>query len=609
MPQSNIEVTASETVAENYWPYSERNGMDAESDVELLLSEPQFHLMQAERSRVTAFAQGLFDGDIPGVERCASSRNLEGIYQASVLDSQQKFYLGYLRTEKGSEQAKEFGLATDAPDEVLVAQLNDLDMMRNFEPKKRKLLAANSTKWFKKELSSALEGDPENDKDWHDLPSTVVHYEPQKLIDKLYDIQAYRTFLRNVRRVLPAETNEHVSIANSTLLDVYASRVNSMMADLYPHAVTLAEQIDRMPDNEQRHRLETSLSAAVPIINAARNDEMFAVRLDRIRNGVALENGSFTPFSKDLLALAEQKPTQNTPPAHITPEIIAEMDKTNWQAEDMKVFVEDVLGQWDMLSEYQNTWEEVGEREGYSPDKKWQVVITPQVKSFSVDGRKRIVKVPDVFDRSLTQVAPAGALMVTGHELAHVLQSEFDDALAKQLPLAAVRGRRSNTLREGGGIYEEQRMQGMLGRDRAINFHYLRAAQVKESGGTMLEVARAFYNSKIAGKQLNDKELAKARGAAAGNILRFYRRGSYDTQALDYSEQALLIGAMNAMPAEQQARMVIAGGSFNLHDAAVLHSVDMFAIPEGRMHDPATTVIRTYLERYRHKKPSEVAKS
>lgn len=594
------------TGAEPYWPYSERNGIDAESDVEVLLGQPDFHLTPEERKQVAAFAQGLFDGNVPGVEPCASSRNLEAISEASVIAAQQKFYVGFLRTPDGKERAKQFGISGDAPDEVIVGQLNDIEAMRNFDEKKRKELAAESRKWFQKQLADALTGDPADDKNWQDPAWTVVHYEPQVLIDKLYDLQAFRAFYRDVKRTVAANGSAHVQKAASTLLGIHSARINSMMADLYPHAVSLAKQLDVMPQSPLRDELEQSLVTAVPIINAARQDALFAVRMDRIRNGVAVDKGVFLPFSKELLTLAES--TQSIAPTiepQSKPEIVKEMDATEWQAGDLKVFIEDILAQWDMLSEQQITWDAADKRNGSASDNKWQVITTPKTKSLSVDGNKRTVNVPDSFKRKLSQLSPAGALPVAAHELTHVLQNEFDRKLAKQLPLARIRGRRSVTLREGGGIYQEQQFHAMLGRDRAVNFHYLRAAQAKEAGGTMLAVARAFYNSKIEGQELSEAQKAKARTTSAGSILRFYRHGSYDTQALDYSEQALLLGAMSTMSEEERARMVIAGGTFNLRDAAALHRVDLFKVPEDRMPQPAEDVMRTYLERYRHKKPAQ----
>ncbi|MGH7239632.1 MAG: hypothetical protein ACREHG_06150, partial [Candidatus Saccharimonadales bacterium] len=314
----------------------------------------------------------------------------------------------------------------------------------------------------------------------------------------------------------------------------------------------------------------------------------FLRRLDLLRNGAARYEGQkdFSPVSYELDHLstnqAEADPIEATLPA----EVIEQMDNNRWDANKFQDFLSTVLDKWGLLSEELVDWEVADSRSGPSADSQWQGVITPKITALSVDGDKKLMKVPEKFDRTI-----AKALPVAAHELTHDLQHEYSVRLAERLPIAKVKGWRYVTGFEMGGISEERRLLARLGRDRPTNFTYLRALEAKLSGANQTQAARAFAEAKA---DRSDETYA----LAGKNVLRLYRYGGYDSQALDYAEQALIDQALKRLPDEQRRAVAIAGGSFGLADAAALRRVGLLDLPRELDRQPAEMVLSTYLENF-----------
>ncbi|MEK7095797.1 MAG: hypothetical protein AAB896_00685, partial [Patescibacteria group bacterium] len=461
-----------------------------------------------------------------------------------------------------------------------------------------------------------LTHDPADDNKYEDIPPFKVNYAPEKLLNKLDSLRAYRLFYRQVRGALKQEEATNLRYAKEIVLGIYRARINGMVAGMYRGAFDLAQQLNRSQTDEQTKMRQSRLGRALPVVAATffqeREDRVFGIeelagnfarRLDFIRNGAAWRDSSdFSPISPELAKLADELSKKSEKPktteAQIPLQVVEKLDSIRWNAGQMKELAEAVLTKWQLLSNQQASWTDVETRDGFAADARWQVIITPKAKIMSVDGSKRTLKIPEKFDRTLTQDAPAGVLPVLAHELTHLLQCDYDYQVGQLIPLAKIQGRRTTTMREAGTIFQEDKIQAMFDRQRPANAHYLRALQAKLSGGNRLEVARAFYDSHMRDKEPSQDKQKTARELAADRILRFYNHGGHDSYPLNYLEQELIARSLSHLPQEKIESLLIAGVSFDLSDAALLHKMDLLNIPEKIDRHPADEVWRVFSEKY-----------
>ncbi|HUS25996.1 MAG TPA: hypothetical protein VMY99_01450 [Nevskiaceae bacterium] len=606
-----------EAVQAPLWPYSERNGVGAEAQVQHLFDEPEIVLTAEEERAARGFAHGLFEGYIDEGLYCGSPYNLEAITQTSVLPTQQAFYPAYFKTDKGRQDAAVLGIVPDAPLDELAYKLYEVATMHTVPTETRQDVATKSAKWFRQEMAEQLARDPADDANYIEPQEIKTNDNPQELLDKLADLQQYRMFYRAVFKSIKQESPSHLHEAKEALLRCYMRKLNNRLAFYYPDAIELSQQLAHGPQTAQTITFAQRLQEVLPIaarafqkeqaqqaqsLNAGPDD--FIRRLDLVRNGAAWHNEQLLPVSHEVAALAARYTVHETarelaPEALFSSQEIARMDATVWAADDMERFNKAVLADRGQLSAYETTWKQVDKRSGAAPDSKWQVVVHPHVKSLTVVGSKRVIKIPADFERPLTQIGPpSGALPVSAHEQTHALQNDFDQEMAQQIPLAKIKGARYLTMREMGGIDQERDIQAALGRVRPTNFHSLEALQVKLAGGTMLQAMRAFYNSRVAGRQMSAKQLVSARMAAVKGTLRLYNRGGHDSQPLDYIEQELIMQALQPLPAQQRKAISIAGGSFSLADMADLHRVGLLEIPKQTASNPAADALRVFREQF-----------
>src|SRR3979411_431387 len=142
------------------WPYSERASVGTSSDVEVLFSEPEVYLNEAEKQTVYAFATGLFNGHlsdelqilpaaIPAPEQSSATSpslsSLEQIYQVSIESSSQSFSLESFKTAEGYEDL--LLLCGKAPEDVATT-LYGLVITQQPDPKLRKEIASRSRNWY-----------------------------------------------------------------------------------------------------------------------------------------------------------------------------------------------------------------------------------------------------------------------------------------------------------------------------------------------------------------------------------------------------------------------------------------------------------------------------
>lgn len=598
----------------NVWPYGERSGVGVKRNIEDIFSSHDVQLSEAEKNQIQEFSAALFRGDYTTDIKCDSKNDLKKIYQSSPLNEMQDFYLGYFETPEGQDGLAKLGILASEREKIIIA-LNDIEIIKQVDERVRKQVAADSLNWHKDQLAEQLTKNPDEDKDYKLDKPISVNYDPNKLLDKIEDLQAYRRFYRQVRMHLKQTDETLVRYAKEEILALHRSRINEMVAGLYEGVVRLAFQLVEDDNDEININYRKRLAEAMPVIDStflqAREDRVYGLetmagsfsrRLDFLRNGAAWTgSGDFSPISSELATLARELKQNNDSQiskSSLDHELIERLKVVRWNADQLSQFTEDILSEWGLLSGYSATWTDVEARNGFADDAKWQVIITPKVRSLSADGSKRTLNIPEKYNRSLVQEQPAGALAVVAHELEHLVQNEFAYRMADVIPLAKIKGRHVSTMRELGAITQERLTQQLFGINRSTNTHYLSALEVKLSGGNKLEAARAFYNSYTKGEMLSPDKSKEARELSADRVHRFYRYGGHNSQPLDYVEQELIQRNLSELPDWQRDTILILGSVFDLPDLARLRRCGIVELPKDIPLDLAAEVWRIFSEKY-----------
>lgn len=585
-----------------------------EQRITQLLGAPAEPLSPDQKENVYAFAAGLFAGSFEGI-RAQTPYTLTEMQALRALAHKHCFYLDYFfQSNQGAEDLRRLGLSSAVSTDVLRQRLLDIQFMTtHLATEERKAIAQRSADWARGVLAEQLAHDAATDEAFTPPERQTVNYAPDALLEKAASVRAYHDFFRLVGANLAGEPDQLLARAKQAVLELHVGRLNTMAAvDVFPGLLALEDQLTRSKQDATTATLMSKLAQCAPAIGAlhdfssearAAAREAYARHLDAIRQGAAFELDDvdekeallFTQQSFQELLLAVQT-LQSAPPVQKTA-LGAECERISWDAQDIQAFTESLLASWDMLSAEKVSWADVDHRSGFAPDEKFQVIITPHRKNMSVDSTRRVINIPATITRPLAGVYPAGALPLIAHELTHVLQAYADYDLGQRIPLARMKGRRYRILREAGGVYQEYVLaRDYFGMNREPNDHYMRAYQVKAAGGSRIAVARAFYESLVAGKALSSSDDAAARELAVNRTSRLYRYGGHSSQVLDYVEQAVVCSVLLQYLAPEQVNAFLLGGaSFNLEDSAALHHFGLYSTPTIALYNPAQAVMKAFL--------------
>ena len=597
--------------------FMERSGVSVDESVAVLMRPPEAPLIGAEREQVLAFAHELDTGRSLGIETGVPKTLIE-VSQQKALARRHTFHIDYF-LDPANYDARQT-LAEQGYDGIW-----DEESIKRFLVTSEKLAAAGdktggdlaiaSRVYSERVLAERLVRDPSatHDAAFVEPGKLTCHYEPDKLLQKFESLLAYRRFYKQLGSQLPQEPSG-VNDAKHLLLQMHRGKVNQMLAGLYPELLNLKGQLTYM-EASAAEELDQKIGAISPTVErlfAAERQatvEGFYRRLDYVRNGVEMTDQgegviSASPISQDLLRAlnVHAQPEHSQTSREFSDAEMAAIDQTRWGADEVAELTTAVLGSWGELSADVADWRVVGKRTGPAADGKYQVVITPKQDHLDVSQPQKLVRVPEGFDRTLSQTSPAaGALLVVAHELAHVAQGLADQQLANTIPLAKIRGRGASAVREAGGEYQEAVIQeGYFGRHTSVGTAYVRALEVKISGGNRLQATRAFLQSQGEANTLDSSDpnaMSEAAAHAVNRTLRLYRDGGFDSQSLVYAEQSLIVGALRRSDPDAAAAFVVASGSFDVKDTAQLHCYGL--LPDNIVaHRPAGDVMTVFRERY-----------
>lgn len=599
--------------------YSERNSVGIQEDARQLFEEPEVRLTSEQKQEVQEFAKALYDGKVAGIVR-ESPKNPEELVSLSPGAHIQEFYLGYFLTEKGREDAVKMGIAPSSDAEV-AAGLRDINKITSHvDAETRKKIAKRSLDWYKNWIVSSLEGHPDLDEAQIDHQSERVNYKPEKLIEKLDQVVKHRRFNRQVKALLKTEAESDVKTAKMLELELTTARINAMAAELLDSVLALGVQLMAGPPSEDSRKWLKQIEELAPLIYRGlmrdREERLqgikaltrqslgefegdLARRTDYLVQGVAwAEDGRISSISRETIdfsveVVRENERQENEASAVIDEQTIEKLKQTKWAAGQFKDFCEAIVKEWGILSEHQANWSEAAERDGPAEDKKWQIVVSPQADSISINRTKKLFNVPETFNRDLIK-----SLTVAAHELAHLAQAESDTALSETIPLAKAGGRRISATREGGAVDQEAKVYAMLGTARPTRIGYLSALQAKLDGANVVQVARAFYNFYEDESRLSEEEKHENRKIAADRALRLYRNGGYNSQPLDYIEGELTKRVLSQISPSLVEPIMLSGASFSLRDSVRLHAMDLYDAPTTTKYHPAKDVMRVFMGKY-----------
>jgi hypothetical protein len=568
-----------------------RPGEGMERYLDVLTSPPEYLLEEAAKERVLNFEGGLFEGRVlsqsadtflPAGERPSLKDLLELVAKAEHVT------LAYFLSDEGRATAREEGLddIALAVDEQGLAQLLTVYSFEKPGKLKQKVLG-KANKWVRNSETDAILNN-ERIEPYHEayfLPN------PQDFAAKVRGLLAYSAFFRRIKRELKEHPETPETSAKHAIVEIYQTRINTSLADEYPTLQGFTAQVRQLSPEYGRQWnqwLGTDFSSRLRLLMAERDISLnFVKRLDALRNGLTEGYGrdnSYRGVSGMVQRYYENEEAQvSSSETVFTEEEVAVLSEIEIDTATMQTWLEEVLKERGLLSEYTYDIEKDRFRKGRAPDKKWQIAVDPGTSSLSVDKIKGLIKLSDDFNRSLTSVEPVGAVPVGAHELMHVEQNERSYRNPYALRLTReISGKRATLLREASGILKEKEVHANLfGQYRPNNPHYMRALLTLEQTEDETMATQAFIESVLSGMELNDLPEKQRRATvykAVDRVRRLtHRNGGFNTQPMVYAEQAIIAEEVAKLPSETQ-QLIFAEASLDLPDMVRLHRFGLLSI-------------------------------
>lgn len=331
-------------------------------------------------------------------------------------------------------------------------------------------------------------------------------------------------------------------------------------------------------------------------------------RLDKFRYGVGQMNaeGNYDQVDNRLLqkadVIAEEHISLNKEKASILAEQrldIEKMEAASIEPEQIKIYLDRILSEYGLLSEYPADQEQV-DNNIKPADNKWRCYIKPNQSVFEIDSKSKTLFIP-IKNRSIIDVLTKGAT----HEIIHILQRENTAEIG--LPLYTnpkqMGGDRSDLFQEGGAMYyQDQASQELFGFASPPGPHYLRAMAVKQAGGDYLDCVKAYYESTIS---VNPKKGKSALKTALSSARRLFRN-SMDFNNTDrfipsskdtvYLEQKAVVEEILKYP-ELQNLILVSG--INLETAKEMIHFGLLDL--SKLKTPDLSFVQKIWEEEKHK--------
>lgn len=232
------------------------------------------------------------------------------------------------------------------------------------------------------------------------------------------------------------------------------------------------------------------------------------IRLDKFRYGVGKmnENGNYDQIDGRLSQQADEIAEAHIEINQKKESILAEqgldikkIEKGTIEPEKVKEYIDRILAEYGLLSEYPADADEVANNIK-PPDNKWRGYVYDK-SSFAIENQSKVLLIPDkkISVKTLLSV-------VLTHEIIHILQKENTAEI--DIPLythpSQMGGDRSGLFQEGGAMYYQGlATKELFGLETVPWPHYIRAMAAKQAGGDYLACVKAFYESYISVESKN----------------------------------------------------------------------------------------------------------
>lgn len=572
-------VTKTNNSVEGYTgPYLERSGVDTRSMVETLIRPPELPLNEVETKAALEFEAQLFNHEIGEGLTIGS---LPAAVKNETATAPQFFAEAFLKgkvTMPDMETTPAFKSTTDVYKWLATAvrdsTIDQESLMR---------MANESADYYINTASEILLNGGKPDTSLLDYSQIVIDpVETIRLSQAAIQARQYLTEMRKLHR----EGGERLEGAKRALVDVYSGKVNRIVVGNITTLDYLVDQ-SRLIGDEATEKAANSL---IPSIIARRLDTFelaTAKTLDLLRNGKAVDKDG-EPTGVDDVVL--EYTSQSDKLASVEPLF------NNEQAEKLKAYklspvqmvdvYSCILNRGGLLSsEDPKTWSP--KRKTKAADELYQVVVNPGRNIFQVDGFNGAFKVPRE-SRSLFDCITVGGF----HELEHVNQDQIDQILGRKLKIAAVKGRRTSMLLEGGANFKQRQAENVLfGKCKPISLAYARALKVVEAGGSIFDAALASFDEKQRTMPNSDRHVLARQ--AVKSVLRLKAHGGIDSQPMAYAEEVIMDRELANASDEIKARAV-AVTSLDFVDQVRLYKYGLLDLPESTGIDWTEIIMKEF---------------
>ena len=221
------------------------------------------------------------------------------------------------------------------------------------------------------------------------------------------------------------------------MLGLHQRRLNELIAKEYTGELDCGSALAVMRKYRKSHagHLVSAANIIQTNMRGFKNDNAFMgdraeeviERMDKFVSGAGSKIGeggrqiAVDPQVADLAdQLVNQEEKQIT--GHVFEDIPPEqIESTVANTADLVKWSKKCLAEWNLLSSDPDY--DPG-RSGSAEDEKWQVSIDPSMSSAREESRQKALLYPDNFNRTISQVVPAGGAPLVVHELAHTVQVE-----------------------------------------------------------------------------------------------------------------------------------------------------------------------------------------
>lgn len=441
-------------------------------------------------------------------------KNLESILGETLEDisdtspRSSTFYSEYFLTDTGRKDFEETtGTNLESTEDISQESISRAlyratPLIARLSPKDRISFVGRSQDYSDTHLLKSLIDTADHDGTIHlddiSMPNPIkLHLDPEKNVEKILKLRQFKEKIKRQKDSLKEHSNSSKQETLLEILQLYQSRVNEMIAE----SASSLFDIERKSKIFGSENLAEAEKSALQLI--WQQPERNLSRYDKFIHGAASEKTSSgwkrqvgeeldqfaSEFEKEYNEGKVNK-RKNILGKNLDPTRIE--DETAVSEEILRELAEETLRAYGLLSN-QPASEYNPDRVGPAPDNKWQFITRKEIKSMSVNGKKKIIQCGTSRRSIVAAISITLAHEIEGHVLQHENRSQIPLRMFKKLGSG-----RSSVFAECGAMNNQDIVsKEAFGFNSPPHPHYIRAMQKKLDGGNYLECVNAFYESSM----------------------------------------------------------------------------------------------------------------